>query len=621
MIKVQPVTTTPELSEPIDEVLESLARHDQASRSLEVLADALERELEPAWCAIGVGGRDRPRLFHSEALPGDALEVLHTYNASRLFSASPGTLQVIDAPELPGDEALAKAMGKAGMSSAWLLAVGRPTSGRVSAGIVLFRPGHRPPSVAELVLLRRYQNLAAVIVSRLFSDEHRQYQSRHDRLTGFPNRDAVLNRISTAINRRGTDQLALLCVDVDRFGSVNESYGRPAGDEVLRAVANRIDSVVRPADLVGRLDGDAFAVVCERLATQAGAEAMSLRIVRAVAEPMVIEGRPVVLTASVGIASGASLTDAASDGHHADRRPDTAWAAEELLQRASSAVGRGQSGGRITVYRADVRAGAAADLELEAALRAAFDHRDLTVAYQLQVEAVGHRIVGAEALLRWDLDGIAIKPDVFVPLAERSGLIIPIGEWVLAQAAVALAGWDRAVPGNDVAVTVNLSGRQLTDPELEASIGAVLAETGVDPARLWLEITETALVNDPEAAAARLSRLKALGLGVAIDDFGTGYASLDYLRRFPMADVLKIDRTFVDSVAQPGTKDAAIVAASVTLARSLGMVTVAEGVETAAQAAVLTELGCDRLQGNLFGEPIAAAPLGELLGRRRAAER
>jgi EAL domain-containing protein (putative c-di-GMP-specific phosphodiesterase class I) len=201
---------------------------------------------------------------------------------------------------------------------------------------------------------------------------------------------------------------------------------------------------------------------------------------------------------------------------------------------------------------------------------------------------------------------------VFIPVAERSGLIGPLGRWVLSEAAAALIAWDSELTEH-FGVTVNLSAHQLAEADLERSVEEVLATSCVDPSRICLEITETALVQDPAGAAAVLDRLKALGLGIAIDDFGTGYASLDHLRRFPMADMLKIDRTFVDGVAQPGTNDAAIVAAAVGLGRSLGMVTCAEGVETEAQAAVLLELGCDRLQGNLFGAAVPAAEVPALV--------
>ncbi len=263
-----------------------------------------------------------------------------------------------------------------------------------------------------------------------------------------------------------------------------------------------------------------------------------------------------------------------------------------------------------------MRASTAADLELESELRLAVDRGELTVSYQPQVDAATRDLVGAEALLRWELDGEPVSPDRFVPLAERSGLIDRLGLWVLEEAIEALLLWDEEVPGNRLAVTVNLSGRQLADPRLAEHVAEVLGRHAIEPARILLEITETVLISDARSAAERLLRLRELGVRIAIDDFGTGYASLEYLRRFPMAEVLKIDRTFVRGVAQPGTDDAAIVAAAVELARTLGMTTVAEGVETAAQAAVLAELGCDRLQGSVFGPTLAAA---DVAGRLRDA--
>ncbi len=593
---------------PIDDLLESVARHDQGSVSLEVLADALEREFAPAWCVVGVAGEDRPQLFHTDRLPDDALAVVRLYDARRLFSPSPGTLQVVDAPGLPNDERLFGVMAAAGMESAWLLTVSKPSLSSVSAGLVLFRPDRKTPTVADLVTLRRYQNLTAVVVERMVRDEQIHYEARHDKVTGLPNRDSMIERIETSLHRPGPSSLAVLYVDLDRFASLNESLGRRAGDDVLRVVAGRIRSTVRPTDAVARLDGDAFGVMCELIRSPVTAEHLARRVAQRLAEPIDVASSSVVVTASVGVVFQSTPEGADQPG----ASPETA-SAEELLQRAVSAIGHVEGGGRIAVYREDLRSRAAVELKLESELRRASEDGQLAVGYQPQVRASDRRVVGVEALLRWSFEDRPVSPDVFVPIAERSGLIEPIGRWVFARAAADLARWELDVPGLDLTVTVNLSGRQLADPGFEAWVAEVLADTGVEASRLSLEITESALVDDPDAASALLHRLKALGLGVAIDDFGTAYASLDYLRRFSMADTLKIDRTFVDGVAQPGTNDAAIVAATLSLGRSLGMVTVAEGVETAAQAAVLTELGCDRLQGNLFGRAVPASDVPGLV--------
>jgi diguanylate cyclase (GGDEF)-like protein/PAS domain S-box-containing protein len=425
-------------------------------------------------------------------------------------------------------------------------------------------------------------------------------QATHDPLTGLPNRTLLFERIERALDgvrRVGTHSVALLFIDLDHFKSVNDSLGHELGDRILVAVAERLRSAVRPGDTVARFGGDEFVVLCERLDHPEDAVVIAHRIDAVLHEPIAIDGREVQLGVSIGI----SYADAG------DQDPSS------ILRDADTAMYRAKSAGRgrWVIFDDSLRRQASDRQRTEAALRAARDGRGLQLHYQPVVDLASGRTVAVETLLRWEHSGEVVAPADFVPIAEETGLIVPIGNWVLRTACAQVAAWQRLPGWQGLRLSVNVSARQLGHPEFASVVAEVTDGSLMARDTLWLEITESVLLDDVDEARDRLDRLRALGVRMALDDFGTGYSSLTYLRRFPV-DAVKLDRSFVAGVAEdPG--DAAIVAAVVRLAHALGKECIAEGVELEAQRAALLQLGCARGQGYLFSAPLPSAELAALL--------
>jgi diguanylate cyclase (GGDEF)-like protein/PAS domain S-box-containing protein len=432
--------------------------------------------------------------------------------------------------------------------------------------------------------------------------EHRlAHQATHDPLTGLPNRTLLLDRLEMALARarRHHRRIAVLFLDLDHFKVVNDSLGHGLGDRLLVAIAGRLRATLRPDDTVARFGGDEFVVLCEDLAGRADAVAVAERLLAELAGPFTVDGAEVFVGASVGIA----FPD------HPDADPET------LIRDADAAMyqAKDRGRGRWVVFDNAMRASAVDRLDIGNALRRALERRELRVHYQPVVDLGAGRVAGVEALVRWEHpERGLLLPGEFIAVAEETGLIVPIGAWVLDQACRQIQRWHADRPGRPpLRVAVNLSGRQLGHPGLVEDVSAALADTGIDPALVELEITESVLMDDVETSEETLRRLKALGVRIVVDDFGTGYSSLSYLRRFPV-DQLKVDRSFVAGLGtDPG--DSAIVAAIVTLAHTLGLTAVAEGVETAAQLAELRRLGCARAQGYLFARPSTGHDIGVLL--------
>jgi len=466
--------------------------------------------------------------------------------------------------------------------------------------VAIFLPQARGPHPAELPLLDRLRHLASLALDRARFERRLREQAVHDALTGLPNRTLLLDRVTQALElgeRRGT-HTAVLFVDLDRFKVVNDSLGHAKGDRLLQQVAVRLAQAVRRGDTVGRFGGDEFLVVVEDVAGEAGAVIAADRLMAALADPFDLDGAEVVVSASIGIALAGPGADAVG--------------ADSLVRDADAAMYRAKDSGRsrVAVFEDTLHAELLRRYELEQGLRGAVDRDELVVLYQPRVRLADGRLTGVEALVRWDRPGHGlVGADEMIPIAEDTGLIVPVGAWVLAAACRQAVAWDGHPALGGQSVSVNLSARQLNDPGLVDVVAANLAETGLAPERLCLEVTESALARDPDGAAAVLSSLKRLGVRLAIDDFGTGYATLDYVRRFSMADELKIDRSFVAGLADLHGADAAIVSAAIVLADALGFETVAEGVETPEQLAVLRCLGCDSAQGWYFGRPTAADQL------------
>jgi diguanylate cyclase (GGDEF)-like protein len=422
----------------------------------------------------------------------------------------------------------------------------------------------------------------------------------HDALTGLPNRTLLLDRLDQTLARhqRRPASTAVLFVDLDDFKALNDSLGHAAGDLVLVEVAARLRAAVRPTDTVARLGGDEFVVVCDDPDHQLQVYALSSRLADAVAVPFVVEDQTASLTISVGIAfaSGATDEDAAS-----------------LLRDADAAMYRAKAGGRnqAEVFDADMRSRAADRHQAEAELRSAITNGELVVLYQPVFNLATNEAIGIEALVRWPHPTRgSLAPLEFISLAEETGLIVPLGSLVLHEACRQAAAW-RAQPSGPLPLTVsvNLTGRQLLAAGLGHDVRSALAESGLAPNSLCLEITESVLVDDAAASRRVLEMLKSIGVRIAIDDFGTGNASLAYLKQFPI-DVVKIDESFTAGIVRD-RHDRVIVSAVVDLARAFGLQTIAEGVETQEQMHLLRSLSCEAAQGYWWSPPLPADELAE----------
>ena len=442
------------------------------------------------------------------------------------------------------------------------------------------------------------------ITERKRVEQELAHRALHDPLTGLPNRLLFMDRLGHALQqaeRRGTSA-AVVFADLDNFKVINDSLGHGVGDDLLIAIAERLKRVLRPADTVSRFGGDEFTILCEDIGRDDDIAVVAERISEEMAAPFNVQGRQVFLTMSLGIAPSGPGGEPA-----------------ELLRDADAAMYSAKAAGRArhAIFDKAMRKRAVKRLELEHALRRGIERQELRLVYQPQVELGSGRIFGFEALVRWhDPDRGVVPPLEFIPLAEETGLIIPIGEWVLEQACLQARRWREASPDATLKVSVNLSLRQLADQSLPGMVRRVLAETGVAANDLWLEITETALIEEQGSTFEALANLERLGVRLAIDDFGIGFSSLNRLRQLPPVEAIKIDKAFVDGI-RVHSADRAIVAAAISLARALGAATVAEGVETPDQIAALKELGCDLAQGYHFSKPKPAHEFDELMGPGR----
>ena len=418
-----------------------------------------------------------------------------------------------------------------------------------------------------------------------------EHQALHDPLTGLPNRALLADRIDQALARglRTDGAVAVLFLDVDLFKVVNDSLGHAAGDRLLREIGARLGRLLRAGDTLARFGGDEFVIVCEDQ-TIDEVPALAERVSEALADPFEFEGRTVTVTASVGIALAHGTTDAGT-----------------MLRDADAAMYRAKAAGRdrAVVFDEGMHEDAAQRLEAEFGLRRALDNGELQVHYQPVVDARSGLTVGFEALVRWNHPEFGLlPPDRFIPVAEETGLIVALGEWVLREAVRQVAAWrSAAVAHTDVWVAVNLSARQLRAPHLVTTLADCLSEVGVPASVLHLEITESVIMDDLPRTKETLEAIRDLGVLMAIDDFGTGYSSLSYLRRLPVSTI-KIDRSFVDALDGPDASATTLVDAIVSMAHALGMEAIAEGVETPDQLRTLRELGVHLSQGYLWSRPL-----------------
>jgi diguanylate cyclase (GGDEF)-like protein/PAS domain S-box-containing protein len=438
------------------------------------------------------------------------------------------------------------------------------------------------------------------ITSRKQMEQELAHRALHDSLTGLPNRALLTDRLNQSLSgaRRRGSLVGVMFVDVDHFKVVNDSLGHSYGDDLLKQSAARLGAVIRSGDTVARFGGDEFVVVCDD-ASSVDVERIAERVLETMAQPFTVGSHEMKVTVSIGIAI--SEVDATAESLLAD--------SDAAMYRAKE---RGR--GRIELFDDALRAKVERWLSTAAELHRAVERREFLVYYQPVIDLTTGTMVSVEALLRWrHPDRGLLSPSDFVPLAEQTGLIVPIGAWVLEQACRQLVRWQRHAPS--ISLAVNLSVRQMLAPDLAGLVGGVLLRTGVRPEDVCLEMTESLLMEDVDYCGTILASLKALGLRLAVDDFGTGYSSLSYLKRFPF-DAVKVDRAFVDGLGTD-PHDSALVAAIVAMADALHLEVIAEGVETHDQLAHLRNLGCQRAQGFYLSRPMPAADMARLVAESR----
>jgi diguanylate cyclase (GGDEF)-like protein len=487
---------------------------------------------------------------------------------------------------------------------------------RAMATLPLLAKGHalgaieatsRRPDFFDERRIRLAQTLAAeagmaLENARLY--EELRHQAFHDSLTGLANRSLFRDRVEHALARRpgpGVGLVAVLFLDLDDFKTVNDSLGHVGGDQLLAAVADRLETCLRASDTAARLGGDEFAILLEDLRDESEATNVAQRVIDALRPPIRIGGTAAVIATSIGIA----VSQPGDDG------------VTELLRNADFAMYQAKHGGkgRYEIFRPSLREAVSERAALEALLRGAENRDELRLHYQPIVDLTDGSIIGIEALVRWNAPGRGLlMPADFIGLAEESGVIVEIGRWVLEHACRDTQTWRQAFGLDGLSVSVNLSARQFQHPDLVAEVGAALASSGLEPSRLVLEITESVLMQTTTATIGKLADLRRIGVRLAIDDFGTGYSSLGYLERFPV-DILKIDKTFIDGIGEHGNRPV-LARAIVQLGRALGLLVIAEGIEREQQATALRRLGCTRGQGYLFARPLPADEVEPLLARR-----
>jgi len=422
----------------------------------------------------------------------------------------------------------------------------------------------------------------------------------YDPLTGLPNRALFTDRLSHALaSRAPTSVTAVYFVDLDRFKRINDSLGHAAGDEVLREVARRLQSALRPEDFVARFGGDEFTILCESVGGVFEAVSVADRLQRPISDPITAGGAELRLSASVGFALA---------------EPGELVHGQRLIEDADAAMYRAKQrgGARAELFDTAMRERAVEAMTVEQELQRGLERSELRLYYQPLVDLGSGRLLGAEALLRWEHpEKGLLAPAAFMEVAEESGLIVDIGAWAVREACGRLRHWQRRGALSDLRLSVHLGARELTQPDVVATVLGAVRSAGIDPSSLCIEVTESTAMADRASGFRALRELSAAGVRVAIDDFGTGYSSLDHLRTMP-ADILKIDRSFVQGISKD-TSDTALVAATLALGRALSMDVVAEGIETEQQASSLRELACPIAQGYLFARPLPAEELDGLL--------
>ena len=441
------------------------------------------------------------------------------------------------------------------------------------------------------------------IDERKLAEAKLEHDAVHDALTGLPNRKCLMNRLARSIERKRHNKsygFATLFIDLDRFKTINDSMGHQAGDELLLSITEKLQKVVRPSDMVARLGGDEFVVLLESVTDQQLVEQIADRIQVELQQPINIGGQEIYSSASIGIVLGTNNYDTPDD----------------LVRDADMAMYRAKTKGkaRFEIFDPQVHAGAVSQLQLEIDLRRAIERREFVLHYQPIISLVSEVMIGFESLIRWNHpERGMVPPNDFIPVAEETGLILYIGQWVLFESCRQMREWqDKYNLAEPLIVSVNLSARQLEQKDLIMQIEHILYETRFEARNLKLEITESVIMNNAEQAAETVKQLREMGIRVSIDDFGTGYSSLSYLHHFPI-DTLKVDRSFINRIGAE-KENGEIVQTIINLAYNLGMEVVAEGVETAEQLEFLREIQCGYCQGFFYSRPLNSVAAEEMIG-------
>ncbi len=576
-------------------VLDSLARGQDLGSLCHQVATHVEEMLEGTGrCWIGV--TDLHDRLEAVVTAGQDLDVVGRALRLIMGTGDPASARCVLVENLPAD--LAAPLRGSKIYALWAFPA-LDGAGEQRGAVVVAHQTEDIPTDEEIRFLDHLSQVVAAGIERAAVEATMSHRALHDPLTRLPNRALIVDRLEQALVRldREPSSLSVLLVDIDHFKSLNDTWGPEVGDRVLLEVAGRLLGTVRLGDTVGRISSDQFLMICVADA-DFDASIVARRVIRSMREVIRLRnGEELRISASVGVVAV----------------EDVAQSPTTVIGNAESALANAVETGRggYALFDEDLQQEALARHEVEQALHSAIKAGELVLHYQPVCEVRTGRMIGAEALVRWDRPGHGLLgPGDFIDIAEDTGLIIPLGAWVIEEAARALATWPKAANGRWPVVTVNLSARQLADETLVPMVTQILRHNNLPPARMGFEVTESMQVDDFEAAVDTLDALSGLGCRIAIDDFGIGYATLDYLRRFSMADVIKVDRSFVAGLGH-SREDTAIVSASMALASSLGMQVVAEGVENAAQLEQLSQLGCHYAQGYALSAPV---PLENALG-------
>jgi diguanylate cyclase (GGDEF)-like protein len=574
-------------------VFEMLVRHADTPKILQALTEAVAHHSTSLSCALHLLEGDTLTLAAQASLPStlaDSLQQIATGNLDApecVALDQKGIRAVGDLRQVydPWSELL-RANGVQSVWTAPIFAAGDRPLGTISVYSLLMHP----PGESDIELLQTNCQLASLILERHQMNEELIYRAYHDSLTGLGNRRLGKKGLESAIQRAQRDgrDVGVLWIDLDKFKEINDTYGHPAGDFVLREIAHRLITRMRRSDTVARMGGDEFMVVVERMEERDNAELIATELLKILAQPIQMGETQLSVTASIGISAYPE------DGNSADVLEQRA----DLAMHDAKFVGLG-----LSTFRPVLIEGHAERVLLEAAMRRGLEEGAFSLVYQPQCFPSG-KLGSLEALLRFHHPQLgSVPPARLIPIAEETQLILPIGRWALKEVCRQLRAWQQA--GCEVvSIAVNISAIQFARNDFSGEVAEILAEAGVPPSLLELELTESLVMRDFAESARQMQKLKDLGVRIAIDDFGTGYSSLSYLHRLPI-DVLKIDRSFVEMITEPeGTRP--IVDAVISMAQALGLRVIGEGVETLGQMEALCEGGCDMLQGNLFSRPVPA---------------